>query len=79
MAYVAVKGGEAAIINSHQALAAKRRGNAQVPELSLEQIEQQMPLAVDRVMAEGSLYDPGLAALAIKQANGRSGGGGLFA
>ena len=70
MAYVAVKGGEAAILNSHKDLAAKRRGDAQVPELSLEQIQEQMPLAVDRVMAEGSLYDPYLASLAIKQAMG---------
>jgi alpha-D-ribose 1-methylphosphonate 5-triphosphate synthase subunit PhnI len=29
-----------------------------------------MSLAVDRVMAEGSLFDPDLAALAIKQARG---------
>ena len=70
MAYVAVKGGEAAILNSHRVLAAKRRGSREVPELTLEQIKEQMPLAVDRVMAEGSLYDRGLAALAIKQAMG---------
>jgi alpha-D-ribose 1-methylphosphonate 5-triphosphate synthase subunit PhnI len=70
MAYVAVKGGEAAIQNSHKTLAAKRRGDAKVPELSIAQIKEQMPLAVDRVMAEGSLYDPQLAALAIKQAMG---------
>jgi alpha-D-ribose 1-methylphosphonate 5-triphosphate synthase subunit PhnI len=41
-----------------------------VPELSLDQIREQMSLAVDRVMTEGSLYDPELAALAIKQARG---------
>ena len=39
-------------------------------ELSVEQIRQQLALAVNRVMAEGSLYDPDLAALAIKQARG---------
>src|SRR5262249_8513204 len=38
--------------------------------LTLEQISQQLALAVDRVMAEGSLYDRELAALAIKQARG---------
>jgi len=38
--------------------------------LSLGQIREQMSLAVGRVMAEGSLYDPDLAALAIKQARG---------
>ncbi|BAT59115.1 alpha-D-ribose 1-methylphosphonate 5-triphosphate synthase subunit PhnI [Variibacter gotjawalensis] len=68
--YVAVKGGERAIENAHQLLAHKRRGDASVPELSTAQIEQQLALAVDRVMAEGSLYDRGLAALAIKQARG---------
>lgn len=68
--YVAVKGGEKAIDNAHALLAAKRRGDVSVPELSVEQIRQQMPLAVSRVMSEGSLYDPQLAALAVKQAAG---------
>ena len=40
-----------------------------MPELGLE-IKEQMALAVDRVMTEGSLYDRDLAALAIKQAQG---------
>jgi alpha-D-ribose 1-methylphosphonate 5-triphosphate synthase subunit PhnI len=53
--YVAVKGGERAIENAHRLLA---------------QISEQLALAVDRVMAEGSLYDRELAALAIKQARG---------
>ena len=70
MAYVAVKGGERAIDNAHGWLAEARRGNPDVPDLALEQIQQQMGRAVDRVMAEGSLYDPELAALAIKQAQG---------
>lgn len=70
MPYVAVKGGEQAIRNAEALLKAKRRGDQAVPELSLEQIKQQMQLAVNRVMAEGSLYDPDLAALAIKQAWG---------
>jgi alpha-D-ribose 1-methylphosphonate 5-triphosphate synthase subunit PhnI len=70
MAYVAVKGGERAIGNAHAWLAETRRGDAAVPELSVEQIEQQMGLAVDRVMAEGSCHDRGLAALAIKQSKG---------
>ena len=68
--YVAVKGGEKAISNSWSLLAETRRGDTGVPELSLAQIAQQMPLAVARVMGEGSLYDPELAALAIKQASG---------
>ena len=68
--YVAVKGGEAAIENAHRLLDQKRRGAPEVPPLSLAQISQQMPLAVARVMSEGSLYDRELAALAIKQSAG---------
>ncbi|WP_425079860.1 carbon-phosphorus lyase complex subunit PhnI [Ruegeria denitrificans] len=68
--YVAVKGGEKAIENAHAWLAEERRGATDVAELSLAQIREQLSLAVNRVMAEGSLYDPDLAALAIKQARG---------
>jgi len=68
--YVAVKGGEAAIANAHRLLAEDRRGDPAVPALTLDQIQNQLTLAVDRVMAEASCYDPGLAALAIKQARG---------
>ncbi|OZI31370.1 carbon-phosphorus lyase complex subunit PhnI [Bordetella genomosp. 10] len=68
--YVAVKGGERAILNSYRMLDSFRRGDPAVPALTLAQIRAQMPLAVDRVMAEGSLYDPHLAALALKQAAG---------
>jgi len=68
--YVAVKGGEQAIDASLEQLARERRGDRAVPELSVAQVKQQMRLAVDRVMCEGSLYDPDLAALAIKQARG---------
>lgn len=68
--YVAVKGGEAAIANAHRLLADRRRGDRDVPALTLDQIAGQLSLAVDRVMAEGSLYDPDLAALAVRQARG---------
>jgi len=68
--YVAVKGGERAIANAHSLLAKSRRGDESTPELTVTQIEQQLSLSVDRVMAEGSLYDRPLAALAIKQARG---------
>lgn len=68
--YVAVKGGETAILNSYQLLAEQRRGERETPELSVSQIQQQLKLAVDRVMTEGSVHDPELAALAIKQASG---------
>ena len=70
MAYVAVKGGEQAIDNAHAWLAEARRGDPDVPEIGTDQIAEQLGRAVDRVMAEGSLYDRGLAALAIKQAQG---------
>jgi alpha-D-ribose 1-methylphosphonate 5-triphosphate synthase subunit PhnI len=70
MAYVAVKGGERAISNAHAWLAETRRGDASLPELEVAQIAQQLGLAVDRVMAEGSCYDRDLAALAIKQSKG---------
>ena len=68
--YVAVKGGERAIDNAHAWLAEERRGDPSVPDLTIPQIREQLRLAVNRVMAEGSLYDPDLAALAIKQARG---------
>ncbi|UOM35880.1 carbon-phosphorus lyase complex subunit PhnI [Acuticoccus sp. I52.16.1] len=68
--YVAVKGGAAAIANAHRLLAKDRRGDRSVPELTARQIAEQLTLAVDRVMAEGSLYDPELAAVAIRQARG---------
>lgn len=68
--YVAVKGGERAIANAHRSLADRRRGDRQLAELSVAQIQQQLRLAVDRVMSEASLFDPELAALALKQASG---------
>ncbi len=68
--YVAVKGGEAAITNAHRLLADRRRGDRDVPALTLDQIVGQLALAVDRVMAEGSLYDPELAAMAVRQSRG---------
>jgi alpha-D-ribose 1-methylphosphonate 5-triphosphate synthase subunit PhnI len=68
--YVAVKGGEQAIDAAHRLLAEERRGDPGVPSLTLAQIAEQLTLAVDRVMNEGSLYDRELAALAVKQARG---------
>lgn len=68
--YVAVKGGEQAIANAHRLLADRRRGQREQTELTVEQIGNQLRLAVDRVMSEASLFDPELAALALKQASG---------
>ncbi|MDK1389491.1 carbon-phosphorus lyase complex subunit PhnI [Sinorhizobium sp. 8-89] len=70
MAYVAVKGGEQAILNTHRLISETRRGDQALAELTLAQISAQFGLAVDRVMAEGSIYDRELAALALKQAQG---------
>lgn len=72
MAYVAVKGGEQAIDAAHGWLAEDRRGDPRIPEISTVQIAEQLGRAVDRVMSEGCCYDPALAALAIKQAQGDS-------
>ncbi|MFT6916362.1 MAG: alpha-D-ribose 1-methylphosphonate 5-triphosphate synthase subunit PhnI [Motiliproteus sp.] len=68
--YVAVKGGEQAITNAHQLLSKRRRGDTTLAALSVQQISEQLALAVDRVMTEGSIYDRELAALAIKQSAG---------
>lgn len=68
--YVAVKGGEQAIANAHALLAQRGRGNTQVPELDPQQVREQLGVLVSRVMAEGSLYDPDLAARAIMQSQG---------
>ena len=59
--YVAVKGGEQAIDNAHRLMAQARRGDEAIADIAPEQIESQLALAVDRVMAEGSLYDRELA------------------
>ena len=67
--YVAVKGGEKAIAAAHALLARERRGDVQISEVTLEQLAGQLKLAVDRIMAEGSLTAE-LAALAFKQAQG---------
>lgn len=68
--YVAVKGGEAAIANAHRLLADRRRGDRSLPAIGIDQIVAQLGLAVDRVMAEASLFDRTLAALAIRQSRG---------
>ena len=67
MAYVATKGGEAAI-QASEGLYHHLKGEV-TPEL-VQQIVETMPYLVDRVMGEGSLYSPELAALAIAQSGG---------
>ena len=69
MGYVAVKGGNEAIERACQ-LFAHERTKGTSPPLGVDQIKEQLYLAVDRVMGEGSLYAPELAALALKQSAG---------
>jgi alpha-D-ribose 1-methylphosphonate 5-triphosphate synthase subunit PhnI len=68
--YIAVKTGERAIEASRLLLAQARRGDPRVAALEVAQLREQLALLVGRVMAEASLYDPTLAALAIAQAAG---------
>jgi alpha-D-ribose 1-methylphosphonate 5-triphosphate synthase subunit PhnI len=69
MGYVAVKGGAAAIENAEK-FSLIRRSGGESAALQTDQIREQLHFAVDRVMGEGSLYAPDLAALAFKQAAG---------
>ncbi|MDK9706224.1 MAG: carbon-phosphorus lyase complex subunit PhnI [Desulforhopalus sp.] len=69
MGYVAVKGGNEAIEESCRLFAYERTKGAS-PPLLVDQIREQLYLAVDRVMSEGGLYAPELAALALKQTAG---------
>ncbi|MGO2684133.1 carbon-phosphorus lyase complex subunit PhnI [Microbacterium sp.] len=68
--YVAVKGGEQAIANAHALLAQRGRGEESSPRIDYAQVREQLGVLVSRVMAEGSLYDPDLAAKALLQAQG---------
>ena len=71
MGYVAIKGGGRAIEGSHAAVEALRtaEGESGTP-LTLSTIEHQLRLLTSRVVSEGGLYHPRLAALAIKQMQG---------
>ena len=63
MGYVAVKGGTQAILNAERLVEYFRLKGESKP-ITVCQIQDQMRLAVDRVMGEGALYTPELAALA---------------
>jgi len=71
MAYVAVKGGRQAIDNACDLLTYQQQKGGSEP-LGVDQIEEQLYLGVDRIMSEGGLYAPRLAALAMKQTAGDS-------
>jgi len=69
MGYVAVKGGNEAIERACRQFAYERIKGTSEP-LQARQVQEQLYLAVDRIMSEGGLYAPELAALAFKQAAG---------
>ena len=71
MAYVAVKGGTQAIENACDLLNYQRVKGDSAP-LGVDQIQEQLYLGIDRIMSEGGLYAPNLAALALKQTAGDS-------
>lgn len=71
MGYVAIKGGGKAIEGAAAATEALRTAQGARDEpLELTAIEHQLRLLTSRVVSEGGLYHPRLAALAIKQMQG---------
>ncbi len=68
--YVASVGGEVAINEAHRSLRALATPRPGTGNLQVAQIEDQLTFLVTRIMAEGSIYDPPLAARAIRQAQG---------
>ncbi len=69
MGYVATKGGTEAILKAEGLVEYFRLKGGSEP-LQPRQIQDQLRLAVDRAMSEGSLFAPALAALALKQSEG---------
>lgn len=69
MGYVAIKGGEDAIVNASRLVEYERVSSRTTP-LEIEQIKTQLGSLVDKIMGEGSLYAPEHAALALKQVQG---------
>jgi len=71
MGYVAIKGGGKAIAGAHTAVESLRTAEGEGgSSLPLASIEHQLRLLTSRVVSEGGLYHPRLAALAIKQMQG---------
>lgn len=65
--YVAAKGGEAAI---QQAERLYHQLNGVVTRELVRELQERLPYLIDRLMGEGSLYAPELAALALAQTGG---------
>lgn len=71
MGYVAIKGGGRAIRAAESVVEALRTSEGERGQaLNLSAIENQLRLLTSRVVSEGGLYHPRLAALAIKQMQG---------
>ena len=70
MGYVAIRGGEEAIVQAARLLDYLRAEDGDQAPLSVETVRQQLRHAHSRTLSEGGLYHPYLAALAIKQAMG---------
>ncbi|MBU2580778.1 MAG: carbon-phosphorus lyase complex subunit PhnI [Alphaproteobacteria bacterium] len=70
MSYVAIKGGAHAIAQSNRLLDALRALGGDNSPIEAATIETQLPLLHGRVLSEGGLYHPTLAALALKQSLG---------
>lgn len=69
MGYVGVKGGKDAILNAEK-LVEYYRCRHGGDSVGVQQIKEQMRLLVDKVISEGSLYSPDIAAIALKQTEG---------
>jgi alpha-D-ribose 1-methylphosphonate 5-triphosphate synthase subunit PhnI len=67
--YAGVSGGQEAILAAEDLVRRARYGGSSA-WLELDQIIERLPLAVDRVMGEGGLWAPELAARAIRQSQG---------
>lgn len=67
MAYVATRGGERAIEQSERLYRAEL---GSIDAARVAELRRALPMLIDRVMGEASLYEPDLAALALAQAGG---------
>ena len=67
MSYVATRGGERAIDQSERLYRAEL---GRIDAARVAEVRRALPMLIDRVMGEASLYEPDLAALALAQAGG---------
>jgi len=67
MAYVATRGGARAIEQSERLY---RAALGSIDAARVEALRGALPMLIDRVMGEASLYEPDLAALALAQGGG---------